>query len=118
MTISPAAASLRQGRSSVSVGVRVVAILNSDRGVPTPRGASSGSACEQSKDDEAVRCFRREIEFLDRLDHALAQRILVELHTRLGSALQRRGASKEALTSSAYALKGRKDVAAFRQVIG
>jgi serine/threonine protein kinase/Flp pilus assembly protein TadD len=53
----------------------------------------------QGKDDEAVRCFRRELEFLDRLDHALGQRILVELHTRLGGALLRREAAKEALAS-------------------
>jgi len=91
----------------------------------------------EGKDDEAVRCFRRELEFLDRHDHALAQRILVELHTRLGGAQKRQGASTEALASlvratdlfearvrlgaddaftryyaaCAYALKGQKDVA-------
>ncbi len=88
-------------------------------------------------DEEAVRCFERELQFLDRLDHALRQRIQVELRTRLGGALQRRGAEAAALASlnratdvfetrvrlgaddaftryyaaCAYALKGQKDAA-------
>ena len=88
MTTSPAEASLRAGgearfRSAcvssrfstpTAVCLRHVVLLQ----------APHVNALE-SKDDEAVRCFRREIGFLDRLDHALAQRILVGLHTRLGA---------------------------------
>ncbi len=88
-------------------------------------------------DEQAVNCFEQELRFLDRLDHALRQRIQVELRTRLGGALKRRGAEAEALASlnratdvfetrvrlgaddaftryyaaCAYALKGQKDAA-------
>jgi len=88
-------------------------------------------------DEKAVACFEQELRFLDRLDHALRQRIQVELRMRLGGALQRLGAEAEALASltratevfetrvrlgaddaftryyaaCAYALKGQKDAA-------
>ena len=58
----------------------------------------------EGQDDAAVRCFEKELAFLDRVDHALRQRILVELHTRLGGAQRRRGASKEAEASLDQAL--------------
>jgi tetratricopeptide (TPR) repeat protein len=90
----------------------------------------------EGNDEKAVACFEQELVFIDRMDHALRQRILVELHARLGGALQRRGDPKAlaALTKAtdvfetrvrlgaddaftryyaacAYALKGQKEAA-------
>ncbi len=91
----------------------------------------------EGNDTKAVSCFRQELEFLHRVDHPLSQRILVELHTRLGGAHKRRGDEKEAAASlnraidvfetrlrlgaddpftryyaaCAYALKGQRDAA-------
>lgn len=91
----------------------------------------------EGDDEKAVNSFEQELAFLDRVDHALGQRIQVELRMRLGGALLRRGAVKEAMASlgratdifearlklgaddaftryyaaCAYALKGQKDAA-------
>ena len=91
----------------------------------------------EGNDEKAVTCFEQELVFLDRVDHALRQRIQVELRTRLGGALLRRGDIEKATASlseatdvfearvrlgaddaftryyaaCAYALKGQKDVA-------
>jgi tetratricopeptide (TPR) repeat protein len=90
----------------------------------------------EGNDEKAVSCFEQELVFLNRVDHALRQRIQVELQTRLGGAQKRRGDEK-ALASlgkatdvfearvklgaddpftryyaaCAYALKGQKDAA-------
>ena len=90
----------------------------------------------EGNDERAVACFEQETVFLDRVDHALRQRIQVELQTRLGGAQKRRGDAKalasltratdvfetrvrlgadDAFTryyaACAYALKGQKDAA-------
>jgi len=90
----------------------------------------------EGNDEKAVSCFEQELVFLNRVDHALRQRIQVELHTRLGGAQKRRGDAKalaslgkatdvfearvklgadDAFTryyaACAYALKGQKEAA-------
>jgi len=49
----------------------------------------------QERDAEAVPQFQRELAFLQRIDHAIRSRILVELHVRLGSAQLRLGRREE-----------------------
>ncbi len=45
----------------------------------------------QGRYDEALHQFRRELEFLQRVDHALRSRIFIELHQRIGDARLRGG---------------------------
>jgi serine/threonine-protein kinase len=53
-------------------------------------------AALQGRHDEAIEYFQREIDFLVRTEHALRQRILVELNARLGAAYLRLGAVAKA----------------------
>jgi len=63
-------------------------------------------AALQGRHEEAVEHFQREIAFLQRVDHALRNRILIELHQRLGSAHLRLGHAAEGAASLALALEG------------
>ena len=53
-------------------------------------------AALQGRDKEAVEQFRRELAFLQRVDHALRSRITIELHLRLGGAYGRLGQAEPA----------------------
>jgi eukaryotic-like serine/threonine-protein kinase len=48
-------------------------------------------AALRGRHEQAIEYFRRELGFLQRVDHALRNRILIELHQRLGSAYIRLG---------------------------
>jgi len=60
----------------------------------------------QDRHAEAVEHFHREIAFLQRVDHALRNRILIELHQRLGSAYLRLGHAAESAAALTLALEG------------
>jgi serine/threonine protein kinase/tetratricopeptide (TPR) repeat protein len=64
----------------------------------------------QGRYDEALHQFARELEFLQRVDHALRSRIFIELHQRIGDARQRAGdaaGSKAALDLAIEAFERR-----------
>jgi tetratricopeptide (TPR) repeat protein len=63
-------------------------------------------AALQGRHDEAVAHFLREIEFLSRVDHALRNRILVELNARLGASYLRLGAERKAQAALDVAVEG------------
>jgi tetratricopeptide (TPR) repeat protein len=63
-------------------------------------------AALQGRHDEAIGHFEREIAFLQRVDHALRNRIMIELHQRLGSAHLRLGHAAEGAAFLARALEG------------
>ena len=63
-------------------------------------------AALQGRHEEAIGHFHREIAFLHRVDHALRNRILIELHQRLGSAHLRLGHAAEGASELALALEG------------
>ena len=63
-------------------------------------------AALQGRHEEAIEHFYREIDFLQRVEHALRPRILIELHQRLGSAHLRLGHAAEAAASLTLALEG------------
>ncbi len=63
-------------------------------------------AALQGRHSDAVAYFERELDFLVRTEHALRQRILVELNTRLGASYLRLGASAKAHTAFNVALEG------------
>jgi len=63
-------------------------------------------AALQDRHAEAVEHFHREIAFLQRVDHALRNRILIELHQRLGSAYLRLGHAAEGAAALTLALEG------------
>jgi tetratricopeptide (TPR) repeat protein len=63
-------------------------------------------AALRGRHDEAVEHFHREIGFLQRVDHALRNRILIELHQRLGAAYLRLGRKAEGASELALALEG------------
>ncbi len=50
----------------------------------------------QRRYDDAIREYRRELDFLTMTDHALRERTMIELNQKLGSALLRRGETEEA----------------------
>jgi TolB-like protein/tetratricopeptide (TPR) repeat protein/tRNA A-37 threonylcarbamoyl transferase component Bud32 len=67
-------------------------------------------AALQGRDAEAVELFQRELAFLQRVDHALRSRIMIELHLRLGGAHGRLGqteAAQTALDTARTAFEGR-----------
>jgi TolB-like protein/predicted Ser/Thr protein kinase len=73
-------------------------------------------AALQGRHDEALACFEREATFLERVDHALRQRIQIELSLRTGSALRRvRLGADEPFTryyaAGVHALRGEADAA-------
>jgi len=64
----------------------------------------------QGRYDEALHQFRRELEFLQKVDHALRSRIFIELHQRIGDARLRAGdaaGSKAALDMAIEAFERR-----------
>jgi TolB-like protein/tRNA A-37 threonylcarbamoyl transferase component Bud32/Tfp pilus assembly protein PilF len=63
-------------------------------------------AALQGRYEQAIEHFHREIAFLQRVDHALRNRILIELHQRLGSAHLRLGHAAEGAAALALALEG------------
>jgi tetratricopeptide (TPR) repeat protein len=63
-------------------------------------------AALQGRHEEAVEHFLREIEFLSRVDHALRNRILVELNARLGASHLRLGHERRAQATLDLALEG------------
>src|SRR6266704_3146427 len=63
-------------------------------------------AALQGRHAEAVEEFRRELAFIQKVDHALRSRITIELHMRLGAAYQRLGSPAEAEAAFAIALDG------------
>jgi eukaryotic-like serine/threonine-protein kinase len=63
-------------------------------------------AALQGHYEAALGHYEREFEFLRRVDHALKDRHLIELHTRIGSAEQRLGRTAEAAESLALAIEG------------
>jgi tetratricopeptide (TPR) repeat protein/tRNA A-37 threonylcarbamoyl transferase component Bud32 len=63
-------------------------------------------AALQGRHQDAIAHFQREIAFVQRVDHALRNRILIELHQRLGSAHLRLGNASEAAAALALALEG------------
>src|SRR6266568_4836857 len=63
-------------------------------------------AALQGRHAEAVEEFRRELAFIQRVDHALRSRITIELHMRLGASYQRLGSPAEAEAAFAIALDG------------
>ncbi len=63
-------------------------------------------AALQGRHAEALEYFEREIDFLVRTDHALRNRILVELNARLGAAYLRLGEPRKAETALGVALEG------------
>jgi tetratricopeptide (TPR) repeat protein len=63
-------------------------------------------AALQGRHAEAIAHFHREIAFIERVDHALRNRILIELHQRLGSAHLRLGHAAEGAAFLALALEG------------
>jgi tetratricopeptide (TPR) repeat protein len=63
-------------------------------------------AALQGRHEEAVEHFHSEIAFLQRVDHALRNRILIELRQRLGSAHLRLGRDAEGKAELALALEG------------
>ncbi len=63
-------------------------------------------AALQGRHPEAVEEFRRELAFIQRVDHALRSRITIELHTRLGASYQGLGNAAEAEAAFAIALDG------------
>ena len=60
----------------------------------------------QARPAEAIRHFRREIEFLASIDHALRHRIIVELNVRLGSAYLALGETRKGHAVLDVALEG------------
>jgi tetratricopeptide (TPR) repeat protein len=58
----------------------------------------------QGRHEEAAGHFRCELDFLQRMDHALRSRTTIELHMRLGEAYQRLGKPAEAETAFGTAL--------------
>ena len=60
----------------------------------------------QARPAEAIRHFRREIEFLASVDHALRHRIIVELNVRLGSAYLALGETRKGHAVLDVALEG------------
>ncbi len=60
----------------------------------------------QARPAEAIRHFRREIEFLTSIDHALRNRIIVELNVRLGSAYLALGETRKGHAVLDVALEG------------
>jgi serine/threonine-protein kinase len=63
-------------------------------------------AALQGRHPEAVEEFRRELAFIQKVDHALRSRITIELHARLGASYQRLGSAAEADAAFAIALLG------------
>jgi len=63
-------------------------------------------AALQGRHEEAVDHFHRELTFLQRVEHALRSRILIELHQRLGSSYLRLGRRSEGEAALARALEG------------
>jgi serine/threonine protein kinase/tetratricopeptide (TPR) repeat protein len=63
-------------------------------------------AALQDRHQAAVDYFLREIEFLARVDHALRNRILVELNARLGASYLRLGQDRKAQSAFDIALEG------------
>jgi TolB-like protein/Tfp pilus assembly protein PilF len=63
-------------------------------------------AALQGRHAEALAYFEREVDFLGRTQHALRDRILVELNTRLGSAYLHLGESRKAHAVLDVALEG------------
>lgn len=63
-------------------------------------------AALQGRHVEALGHFEREIAFLGRAEHALRNRILVELNARLGAAYLQLGDSRKAHTAFSVALEG------------
>jgi non-specific serine/threonine protein kinase len=63
-------------------------------------------AALQGRHEDAIAHFNRELEFLRRVDHALRNRILIELHQRLGSAYLRLGRDVEGRAALDLALEG------------
>jgi superkiller protein 3 len=63
-------------------------------------------AALQGRHQQAIEHFQRELAFLERVDHALRNRILIELHQRLGSAHLRLGHAAEGAAALALALEG------------
>jgi tetratricopeptide (TPR) repeat protein len=59
----------------------------------------------QGKFREAAQAHASELAFIERLDHALRTRIRIELHMRLGSALQGMGAVERAASAFATGLE-------------
>jgi tetratricopeptide (TPR) repeat protein len=63
-------------------------------------------AALQGRHDEAVQHFLHEIELLSRVDHALRNRILVELNVRLGASHLRLGHTRRSQAALDVALEG------------
>jgi eukaryotic-like serine/threonine-protein kinase len=63
-------------------------------------------AALQGRYEAALAEYEREFEFLRRVDHALKDRHLIELHTRIGSAEKRLGRLEEAAESLELAIAG------------
>jgi len=66
-------------------------------------------AALQGRDEEAAEEFRRELAFIQRVDHALRSRIVIELNMRLGAAYRRLGSASEAEAAFRIALEGFED---------
>jgi tetratricopeptide (TPR) repeat protein len=63
-------------------------------------------AALRGRHEQAIEYFRRELAFLQRIDHALRNRILIELHQRLGSAYLRLGDGASGRAELDLALEG------------
>jgi tetratricopeptide (TPR) repeat protein len=63
-------------------------------------------AALQGRLEEAVEEFRCELAFIQKWDHALRSRIVIELHMRLGSACRQLGSPAEAEAAFVTALQG------------
>jgi tetratricopeptide (TPR) repeat protein len=63
-------------------------------------------AALQGRWAEAIDHLQRELVFLQRVDHALRSRIIIELHMRLGAALLRLGSAEQAQAAFRTALDG------------
>jgi TolB-like protein/tRNA A-37 threonylcarbamoyl transferase component Bud32/Tfp pilus assembly protein PilF len=63
-------------------------------------------AALQGRHEEALQHFQHELSFLERVDHALRNRILIELHQRMGSANLRLGRAAEGRAELDLALEG------------
>ncbi len=63
-------------------------------------------AALQGRHDQAIDYFQREVDFLMRTDHALRNRVLVELNARLGAAYLKTGETRKAESTFEIALDG------------
>ena len=112
LQLAHCAALLRQFERGEHAARRAIALqealMSGQEGVLVIGGAMRMGhlAALQGRHDEAVQCFLDEIALLSRVEHALRNRILVELNVRLGASYRQLGQRHKAEAAFDVALEG------------